>query len=706
MKKCFRRVVSIMLAVCLFCLSACGQGNGPQQGGTDPAQGGESGESGESGEGGQGEQDEQAGQAEQAGQGEQAGQAELSDNGGSAGNGGNGGDESLSPARTASSFSQADPSLMPTNPSFSQGDSSALQSILNLTGSFRPDGEAESDAHEERPWKDHVYKTEKKTVPVYYAVPDVVEETELVFMDGKRGVPYISVEDAAEFIMNCHIVTSDTGYKLTVNQEGPVVTFTRENGYFMMFDFEKDTMEFWDYDGFIVPAYGSTLMDIVATRGKFNSLFQISDNSFIRNGKYVVVNAGSGYGIDFISQDGGFYVPLQTISDFLVSPSVSLSVLYNGENVYAAMTGDPGLLEPILEMYNSTKAGGFDESLAEFTYCELCMVMDYLYGLKEQHDITSFNDLLLETGLILPFLSTDMDEHTRAFEELIRLYLDDGHSTFDYPSCYYTGDVTVPNGKSLNAMIDDVMSFVGVRKKYYPDGVPFYQEVGNTAFITFDQFAVDTTRDFYTDKPDENASDTIGRVLYAFSRIKREDSPVENVVLDLSLNPGGLLPGAAFTIAAFLGDGSHSIHNELSGALVTQNYRVDANLDGVFDEEDSLLDYNLFCLVSPICFSSANLAASVFKNSHKVTILGQTSGGGTCTVLPMSAADGSCFKISSPFQLSYTKNGSFYDIDLGVDPDYFIANKEHFYDREYLNEFVNGIMSGDPEKALQNQKQE
>ena len=37
------------------------------------------------------------------------------------------------------------------------------------------------------------------------------------------------------------------------------------------------------------------------------------------------------------------------------------------------------------------------------------------------------------------------------------------------------------------------------------------------------------------------------------------------------------------------------------------------------------------------------------------------------------------------------KNGSFYDIDRGADPDIYIAKIADFYDREALTEIINEI---------------
>ena len=115
------------------------------------------------------------------------------------------------------------------------------------------------------------------------------------------------------------------------------------------------------------------------------------------------------------------------------------------------------------------------------------------------------------------------------------------------------------------------------------------------------------------------------------------------------------------------------------------------NRDGVFDEKDTVADKNLFCLTSPVCFSCGNLVPCAFKESGKVTLLGRTTGGGSCGVLYSSSAWGTSFQISANTRLSFLKNGAFYDIDRGADPDYLISRPEKYYDRAALTDFINGI---------------
>jgi hypothetical protein len=57
----------------------------------------------------------------------------------------------------------------------------------------------------------------------------------------------------------------------------------------------------------------------------------------------------------------------------------------------------------------------------------------------------------------------------------------------------------------------------------------------------------------------------------------------------------------------------------------------------------------------------------------------------------MSTADGSFFRTSSNMQLSFMRNGSFYDVDQGVDPDYFIHDLSFLYDRQGMTDYINNL---------------
>lgn len=320
-------------------------------------------------------------------------------------------------------------------------------------------------------------------------------------------------------------------------------------------------------------------------------------------------------------------------------------------------------------------------------------MLDNLYGLKETHDIENFDQLFHDVGFkeILP--GSSVVNADKAIYRLITEYLDDNHSKWHCFS-YLAGENDYDVEGASHAKIRTVKERQeNARAEFYPDGYPGYEEVGNTAYVTFDEFTPPDPDSYYAveDPMDLPDSDTVALMMKAHSQITRENSPIENVVIDLSANGGGAADAAMFVMAWFLGEATVSIKDTMTGAMCSTTYRADANRDRKFDEKDTLGDRKLFCLTSNFSFSCGNLVPCVFKDSGVVTLLGKTSGGGCCPVQPISSAWGTSFQISSSKNLSFIKNGSFYDIDRGADPDYNISTPEKYYDRKALTEFINNI---------------
>ena len=65
------------------------------------------------------------------------------------------------------------------------------------------------------------------------------------------------------------------------------------------------------------------------------SLLSIEKQSFDRYGDELVVRAGD-YGIDFVEQDGKYYLPLQTLNDFILWPARGQGLFFNGQALIKA----------------------------------------------------------------------------------------------------------------------------------------------------------------------------------------------------------------------------------------------------------------------------------------------------------------------------------------------------------------------------------
>jgi hypothetical protein len=528
--------------------------------------------------------------------------------------------------------------------------------------------------------------------PLYSKTEDTGVAVPLFFLDGVKDLPYVNA-DGLVFLLEGLM-----DFKCSVSADGPVVTVNRFNELYevdipMTIDFDRDVIFFSDYDLFSMNAGASSIMDTTRLTG-FNaegepSILQKVDNgSLIRFGKSVEINMGD-YGIDLIRQDGQYLIPLQTVTDLFIAPNMMKLLFFNGQSVILAP--DTSFCA---ELYYAAPTGERSEELTQFGYSELCMALDTLYGLKDTHEIESFDQLFFDSGFKELLLDPEVKEADKAIYRLITDYFDDNHSKF-LGFSYLTGPVDYSVTGVSRARMDNLRQRqLDAREKFYPDGVPGYEEIGNTAYITFDGFDIyGNPEDFYSvedpmDLPDE---ETIALIMKAHALITREDSPVENVVLDLSINGGGIADAAVFTVAWFLGEASFGAKNTMTGAMGNAFYRADVNRDRAFDEKDTLQGKRLFCMTSPFSFSNGNLVPCMLKESGVVTMLGRTSGGGSCNIQPLSSAWGTSFQISGTNRSSFMKNGSFYDVDRGADPDFVISEPEKYYDRQALTEFINGI---------------
>ena len=530
------------------------------------------------------------------------------------------------------------------------------------------------------------------------------EQIPLYFIDGVDDLPYVEIVDWAELLYFVNVeFNDDEGYGLNIEYRNGKVILERESGYTLELDFRNDRLVYEDYDAFMHNSNDTTLIDLVSENGTDENgiaelILRDKQASFDRYGDVMTVDLGN-YGIHLIEQDNGYYVPLQTMNDFTLLP-LQRSFVFNGEALFLAndeifFDYDAGDYSEVGYLYYNAPTGDRSDALAEYSYNELCLLFDTFYGLKEPHDIQSFRTLFWQIGYDEVLSGNSAADADVALKSVIDYYFDDLHSVFNEYS-YLTGLKPIPNSTGIaNRKIEEhITEYGNAREAAYPNGWLSYEEVGNTAYITFDSFESKYIgAAFYKAKEKgEQLEDTIGLIIYAHEQITRENSPIENVVLDLSNNLGGAVDAAVVVLGWLLGDAPFSVKNMATGAMSTSIYRVDVNLDHVFDEKDTVSDKNLYCLISPVSFSCGNLVPAALKSSQKVTLLGRTSGGGSCVVQQASTAYGTLFQISSAWRISFLKNGSFYDIDQGIEPDYYIDHIANFYNRAALTDYINGLL--------------
>ena len=435
------------------------------------------------------------------------------------------------------------------------------------------------------------------------------------------------------------------------------------------------------------------------------TLFVSSNKIFNRNGRPLTMDLGK-YKIDIVSQGDECYLPLQTMSDVFFSLQY-IYYVFNGEKVIADV-----YKAPLMDQAYEAKPAEMSPEYALFNFRELCFVMDYFYGLKAEHRIDSFSDFLaLDAGLFEQLSGTDSITFDAALTEILGLFFDDGHSALVQPS-WRSG---VPKGLETSMMLSNLGYSLQARTSIdnklhdartaaYPDGVPAYEEIGDTAFVTFDAFTVKRKpEEYYELENFDDPQDTIELMIYANRMVRREGSPVRNIVLDLSQNGGGDSDAAIAVSSWFTGETKFSLLDTMTGAETIACYRTDLNLNGIalsnpedgsgkFDPGDTVSgQYNLYCLTAPGSFSCGNLVPAIFNQVGGITLIGQRTGGGSNVVFPATTASGTIFQMSGPLQITTYTNGSLYGVDAGVEPHVRLNKAESFYDREALVEMIHNL---------------
>ena len=536
----------------------------------------------------------------------------------------------------------------------------------------------------------------------YFDSDDTGMKVKLWFVDGANDLPYM---DAKDFfgLYGDFCGTQRKQVSFSMKAEGPVVTVTRsttdpeakDNGATMVIDFDADTIDFPDYNLFCYRKYAVSLVDMVTLdtmndAGEPALVEKVNTGAFMRYGKELVLNLKD-YSIDLIQQDGLYLIPLQTLSDFLM-PNTDLGGFYfNGQCLILSMD-----VSQCGDLYYSAPAGERSKALTEYGYNELCLMLDNFYGLKDAHQIENFAQLFHDTGMEDALKDRNTKVADAAVYRLISDFISDGHTKWHAFSYLAGPDEITARDATREKIFEHRERQKEARAKAFPEGIPGYQEIGNTAYITFDNFydTAGMSPDDYYDAEKRAAltdSDIFALIIKAHEQINRENSPIENVVLDLSANTGGKDNVAVFVISWFLGEAAVSTLDTMTGAMCTTVYRADLNLDRKFDEKDTVADKNLICLISPCSFSNGNFVPCMFKESGKVTLLGRTSAGGSCSVLNASTAWGTSFQISCPLRISFLKNGSFYDLDRGAEPDAVLASPAKYYDRQALTDYINSL---------------
>jgi hypothetical protein len=347
--------------------------------------------------------------------------------------------------------------------------------------------------------------------------------------------------------------------------------------------------------------------------------------------------------------------------------------------------------------------------LAAYSYGELCFAIDHFYGRPGRNLIDAEIqekglDQAISERLRTLLQSTKMDEYVFGMENLAARLEDGGHTHLSpIMNCAVVGMTDMQMlreymNKYVSAFMDKYPwdAMIVADNIQHNDGREFavkdrqklfnsepYIKIGNTMYCVFDDFGpidVNGWTAFYKGTgpmptySQEFSGDICG-IVEALDKAVA-DPEVKNFVLDLTCNNGGEAGVLSAITNLLAGKSSYTYENLLAKQRVVEESLVDGNFDRVFDDRDNVPHYpqlNIAIMTSHYSFSCGNLLPSLMKD-YGYLIIGEKSGGGSCSIQNMCTAEGLCYILSSARARLFNKAGE--NIDVGVEPHIVLEVKD------------------------------
>ena len=327
-------------------------------------------------------------------------------------------------------------------------------------------------------------------------------------------------------------------------------------------------------------------------------------------------------------------------------------------------------------------------------------IMDSQYGLAFTRKIGSMVEYYKTQNYYDYFYTYDNALRNEAFYAAVGL-LDDGHSAVreDETAPWFTEDYAY-GGSHLQEMLTVRRNLSESRNSFYTNkgkqpGDILYSGDNKLAFFSFDSFNFEEEaylEDGETLKPDLYQTDSYFYFVKMFNDIKAHGG-VETVVIDLSLNGGGIV-GILMKILALLSkDNAAPMYfmDDTTMMVEKDATSVDSNGDGEFTVSDCYGNTFKFALLTSIySYSCGNALPYYASKNGYAQIIGQKSGGGECAVDESMLPSGEHFYHSSNLHIGYfDEEKRIWEGDEGGAPVDHLIEYNNFYDIEGLNQLLN-----------------
>ena len=563
----------------------------------------------------------------------------------------------------------------------------------------------------------------------------VNRNVDLRYYDKTPNVPFMGVNEFYNEFYNTN---------LDVKKEDSVVTFTNNitNSYIKV-DTLNDVLSVYDIDGF------SEHPEFIDS----NSTIFLKEPTVTKTPLSPKIIDLSSYSIDAYRSKSDAYLPLSLISNLVTGTSL-YSIVYNEEALfefdYKDRLGKVKGTEAKSRMedfYGDTYKNIFksdsnrSDDMINFSYNLICLLIDNFRGYTTQMKFIDNNIVSLGLNGTLEkyhpqikklLLSNNRKEYTAGFIGLFGGLSDGGHTAYPIKLIgeitsedqkrvvdYYEGEEQQFLQNSQIGLItrSSVQGYVMRSRKSsigFDSNDTFYyynDDQNDLAYLGFNTFVVDYAGwdEYYKDK----ASGKTGTIPTndSYARVREglyqalEDG-VSDLVIDMAGNGGGDSAALAGILGLLNGAKATISFNVISNHYrIDENFLVDINLDGLYDENDineanKFKDLNIVIMTSDYSFSCGNLLPSLLVELGYKTI-GQKSGGGSCAIMMGSSGDGiyyirSSYKCLSDASGNNIDNGVNVDVELLSNPQVvpgigIFYSYDKFYDFAEVKNVINSL---------------
>ena len=535
------------------------------------------------------------------------------------------------------------------------------------------------------------------------------------FIKNQPAVPYLTISQYAS-LYDDHM---EEGFKNTVEK----------NGYSTVWKVEKN-------DELYFVSEINYLFGTIGVNGSLEATFKSGDDprdlkaldyGLESNGEHEYLSdrtysyySYADYGFKTFTYEGERYFPLGLL-DITFSDHSGIYFTYNYKHIFSTHDVDNYKTKKYREnsaeltfnsqMKASKSYSSMPEYLREYNAYLFLYLMDYFYGLKSTRNISSMSKLYKNNyrSIYTALFSSNDKDRVYAYSDALSV-LDDHHTIlYDVNDTWSDGNYlptrrygqgcynrSVLNG-TLTGYRDAAYNRIAIDYRTAKPGKDIiYSQDGKTAMFAFDGFEFGKSNEVFNEdgsiKDSAGEYDTYFKLIDIFNTIKNKGG-VQNVILDISLNGGGVV-GVMMKLLALISKKNSSgfaFYDDNSSVASIYTSRCDSNFDGEYTESDSFgSQFNLYILTSDCSFSCGNAFPCIAQLEGSAKIIGQKSGGGECAVSIHYLPNSEYVYHSSNLHLGYFNKSqkSFLGFENGATPDIEVAINQNFYSIENLNNAI------------------